>query len=171
MTINEFRQKRKKAGVCRDCGKVDAYTMGGRTYCFECAQKGAERKRLARQNPEKRERMLEQHRQMQLRYEQEHKCKQCGKPLPEDYKFKRCVACRAEQARAVKRSRENRYGIIPDRREEGQCFMCNKQPAMEGKRMCKACYEQRLPIAIANLEKTRGKNHPWRTYKLNLKAE
>lgn len=170
MTVKEFRQKRKNAGVCRDCGKVDAYTMGGRTYCFDCAQKGAEMKRLARQNPEKRARMLEQHRQMQLRYEQAHKCKKCGKPLPKDYKFKTCVNCRARQARAVKRSRENLYGIIPDRREEGQCFMCNKQAAMEGKRMCKACYEQRLPIAMANLEKTRGKNHPWRTHKLNLKS-
>ena len=171
MTVKEFRQKRKKAGVCRDCGKVDAYTMSGRTYCYECAEKGAEKKRLARQNPEKRERMLEQHRQMQLRYEQAHKCKLCGKPLPEDYKYKRCVNCRAKQARAVRRSRESRYGIIPDRREEGQCFMCNKQPAVEGKRMCKACYEQRLPIALANLEKTRGTKYPWRTHRLNLKAE
>lgn len=144
--------------------------MGGRTCCFECAQKGAEKKRLARQNPEKRERMLEQHRQMQMRYEREYKCKSCGKPLPCDYKFKRCVNCRAKQARAVKRSRENRYGIISDRREDGQCYMCNKQPAMVGKRMCKACYEQRLPIAMANLEKTRG-NHPWKTDRLNLKAE
>lgn len=116
MTIQEFRQKRKKAGVCRDCGKVDAYTMGGRTYCFDCAKKGAEKKRQARQNPEKRERMLEQHRQMQLRYECEHKCKLCGKQLPTDYNFKRCINCRAKQARAVKRSRENLYGIIPDRR-------------------------------------------------------
>ena len=134
MTVKEFRQKRKRAGVCRDCGKVDAYTIGGRTFCYECAEKGAEKKRLARQDPEKRKRMLEQHRQMQLRYEQAHKCKLCGKPLPSDYKYKRCVNCRTRQARAVRRSRENRYGIIPDRREEGQCFMCNKQPVIKGNR-------------------------------------
>ena len=115
--------------------------------------------------------MLEQHRQIKFRYEHEHKCKQCGKPLPTNYKFKRCDKCRAYNAKANAKYRKNLYGIVPDRLEEGQCFMCNKQPAMEGKRMCKACYEQRLPIAMANLEKTRGVNHPWRTHKLNLKAE
>ena len=48
MTQKEFRDLRKKAGVCRDCGKEDAYTMAGRTYCAECAEK--DRLRQARVN-------------------------------------------------------------------------------------------------------------------------
>lgn len=161
MTEAEFRRMRKRAGVCRDCGKQDAYTLGGRTYCFDCAEKQMLAKRKARENPEKREKMLESHRQMQNRYEEEHRCKLCGKPLSESYHYKRCVRCRKRQARAVKKSREKKYGIPNIRGENGICYMCNKYPVMQGKRVCKKCYEYRLPIALSNLKKTRI-NHPWR---------
>ena len=58
MTQKEFRDLRKKAGVCRDCGKEDAYTMAGRTYCAECAEKDRLRKEEARKCPEKRQKCL-----------------------------------------------------------------------------------------------------------------
>lgn len=37
MTNAEWRKRLKAAHLCRECKKQDAYTLGGRTYCAECA--------------------------------------------------------------------------------------------------------------------------------------
>ena len=79
MNQQEFRALRKKAGVCRDCGREDAYTMAGRTYCAECAEKDRHRKEMARKDPEKRERMLTQNRKKVARHKAAGICPCCGK--------------------------------------------------------------------------------------------
>ncbi len=104
MTEKEYRHKLKQAHLCRDCKKQDAYTLGGRTYCFDCAEKQRLYKAEMRKDPVKRVRMLEQHRAMQMRYEQAHRCKLCGKSLPKDYKFKTCGLCRTRQRQALRHS-------------------------------------------------------------------
>lgn len=45
MELADYRKLLKKHHICRDCKKQDAYTLAGRTYCAECAQKQAEAKR------------------------------------------------------------------------------------------------------------------------------
>ena len=48
MTESEYREKLKANHICRDCKQTDAYTLAGRTYCAECAEKMANRKREKR---------------------------------------------------------------------------------------------------------------------------
>ena len=48
MTESEYRAKLKAHHICRDCKQTDAYTLAGRTYCADCAQKMANRKREKR---------------------------------------------------------------------------------------------------------------------------
>ena len=81
MTLNEYRQKLKENHICRDCKKTDAFTLSGRTYCADCAEKIRLAKAKARQDPEKREIMLQQTRDCAKRHEENHECKTCGKPL------------------------------------------------------------------------------------------
>lgn len=45
MTESEYRAKLKANHICRDCKQTDAYTLAGRTYCAECAEKMANRKK------------------------------------------------------------------------------------------------------------------------------
>lgn len=52
MTESEFRALRKNAHICRDCGKEDAYTIYGRTYCFDCAEKQRLHKQAIRETEE-----------------------------------------------------------------------------------------------------------------------
>ena len=49
MTESEYREKLKAHHICRDCKQTDAYTLAGRTYCAECAEKMANRKKEKRQ--------------------------------------------------------------------------------------------------------------------------
>ena len=48
MTESEYRAKLKANHICRDCKQTDAYTLAGRTYCAECAEKMANRKKEKR---------------------------------------------------------------------------------------------------------------------------
>lgn len=161
MTLAEFRALRKKAGICRDCGKEDAYTMIGRTYCFDCAEKQRLAKAKARKDPEKRQKMLDQHKAMTDRYESEHRCKTCGKKLSENYKYKNCERCRAKYRRALKKSREKIYGTPNERGQNNICWQCNKNIVMKGKKICAECYSWKIPVCLANLEKSR-ENNPWK---------
>lgn len=160
MTIQEYRVKLKKAHLCRDCKKQDAYTLAGRTYCYDCAEKQRIAKANARKDPVKRERMLEQHRQMQERYEQQHRCKLCGKPLEKNYTYKTCKMCRFKMAKAIKKSRYKIHGIPNLRGENGICWQCNKQPCIEGKKLCQSCYDMKLKIISRNWKS--NPNHIWR---------
>ena len=53
MTESEYRAKLKANHICRDCKKTDAYTLAGRTYCAECAEKWQIAKEKKDLNPEK----------------------------------------------------------------------------------------------------------------------
>ena len=157
----EYRRLLKKNHICRDCRKQDAYTLAGRTYCFECAEKGRKAKAQARKDPEKRAKMLLQKRQQIGRYITENKCVRCGKQLRDRKRM--CGVCYELQRRAQRKSR----GATP--RGLGLCWQCNKKPCIDGKKLCEVCYEWKLPIALANLEKSRKDNHPWKK-SLKLKA-
>ena len=163
MNISEYRKLLKKHNLCRDCKKQDAYTLAGRTFCFECAEKMRLAKAEARKDTAKREKMLQQKREQISRYISENRCIRCGKQLANGKRM--CPTCYNLQRLALKKSRGSApriSGVI--------CWQCNKNPCMDGKRLCRECYEKKIPISLENLKKSRGVEHPWRS-KLKANAE
>ncbi len=140
MTMSEWRKRLKAAHICRDCGKQDAYTLGGRTNCAECAEKGAAKKRAWYEA----NRELEKTRQAEQRAKraQNGMCVYCGKRRPEPGR-KLCGWCHAKQNR---RNHEKRIaeGINWPRGANGYCWLCNKRMAAEGKRLCQTCIDNQM---------------------------
>lgn len=157
MDKSEWRMMLKKNHICRDCRKQDAYTLAGRTYCYECAEKGRKRKAEARKDDEKREKMLESKRQQLARYIAQNKCVGCGKQLHNSRRM--CEPCYARQRKAMRKSRIKR-GKPTCRGLNGICYQCNKKPVIEGKKLCAECYA----VKLANLARIAppSANHPWR---------
>lgn len=158
---NKTRALLKELHICRECGEQDAYTLHGRTVCADCAARLAEYKRKAylADGGQKNHEHCKARRE---RLKAEHKCPYCGRALPEEYAYITCEKCRAKM-RVVTAENRRKKGTSTweARRRDGWCFLCNKRPALEGKKLCRECYNKRLPIALANLEKTRGEAHPW----------
>ena len=160
MTETEYRMLLKKHHFCRDCRKQDAYTLAGRTFCAECAERQRLAKADARQDEEKRLKILEQHRQMQARYVAEHRCKTCGKKLEDGYGYKQCELCRKRQSRASQKYKHKKYGVPNLRGQNGICWQCNKNPVIDGKKLCQECYDVKLKT-LANIPRN-NQNHIWR---------
>lgn len=130
----EFYQMRKRAGICPKCGREDAYTMGKRTSCAECAEKARERAERRREDPDKREIIYSRVKALKQARKSAGLCPDCGGvPMGGHVKCVRCVI--------RDRSYKTKYrgGPIP-RGQYGTCWQCNKTQAMEGKRLCPECY-------------------------------
>lgn len=119
------------------------------------------------------------HKAERLRYNAErkellirlHMCRECGGQ--DAYTLigrTRCAEC---VTRETERCRERRgYQPAGEKKEKpwinrprggnGICWQCNKEPVMDGKRLCSECYRWKVEIASRNLLKSQGKNHPWR---------
>lgn len=138
--------------ICHNCYKKDAYTMGGRWLCAECAAKQAEWKHN-NVDPIKRNERRRELRQIRIA---NHECAECGHKLPEDYNFKICAHCRAKKKNNSHKNNPNMF----TRGQYGICWSCNKRPVKEGKRLCEICYERQ--IAILKNIKHDNKNHIWR---------
>ena len=148
MNIAEFRAIRKKAGVCRDCGKEDAYTMGGRTLCADCAEKSAKAKREARKDPEKRLRQYESHRKMTEQRKRDGRCPLCGRPVTGEHIH--CNVCNAKNRNYLRQRRHERGQMSwGDRTNGSRCFLCG-EPCVEGKKLC----EKHMIQRIENLRKS-----------------
>ena len=108
MTESEYRAKLKANHICRDCKQTDAYTLAGRTYCADCAEKMANRQR------EKRSEHREEYRAKSAEYRkkliEEKRCSRCGKKVSDGGERKRCIECLTY----LRRKAEER------RREKGQ---------------------------------------------------
>ena len=64
-----------------------------------------------------------------------------------------CIECLTYfRRKAEERRREKGQKTWDMRCQDGVCFVCGAK-SMEGKRMCQACYDKRVPIAIENLKK------------------
>ena len=144
MTEQEWRALKKKHHICRECGKQDAYTFGGRSRCAECAQKDAERKREWRATPDGRENAHASHRRWRDRMAAEGLCIYCGKRKPSAGK-KGCEWCLSKQRRyhANKRAASD---VNRPRGANGYCWLCNKKKVIEGKRLCPECFERRVAV-------------------------
>ena len=144
----------KKLKLCVYCGNKDAYTLGGRSACFDCAEKYAKQKHDKHYaNKETIEKRKADRKALRERHIQNHECTVCGKKLPTAYKYKTCKSCRA-----YNRIRQRTTDTF-SRGEFGICWTCNKQPSIQGKKLCQECYDRQLNI----LSKIPiNKNHKWR---------
>lgn len=132
----------KKAHICVSCKKQDAYTLAGRAYCFECnEEKNAKaRKRRA----ENREKYIQKDRERYRSLKEQGVCMQCGKPLDRDGVF--CKRCNMRRNRRYAKASREEKKINWPRGSNGICWQCNKEPVLNGKRLCKACYDKAYAI-------------------------
>ena len=77
MTESEYRAKLKANHICLDCKQNDANTLTGRTYCAECAEKMANRKKEKRS--EHREEYNSQMAEYRKKLIEEKRCSRCEK--------------------------------------------------------------------------------------------
>lgn len=150
MTQSEFRQKRKHAGVCIQCGREDAFTMVGRSYCDRCATQARESAARKRADPVKNNAMNANKKKIREARKSKGLCPTCGKPANSGYVL--CDSCRAKR-----RNYMNKYNNHPPRGEYGICWTCNKREAIPGKRLCHECYEKAVETCrmMTEMEKER----------------
>lgn len=136
----QTRQYLKHQHKCRECRGIDAYTMNGRTHCAECAEKIAERARKAREKDPKK--YAEMQKGIRDKRREEGKCTRCGRELPYQYSFKTCPLCRIYGRNRLRNIRADTDKNV--RGYNGICYQCNKEPAIEGKKLCRSCYSMKM---------------------------
>ena len=157
-----WRKMLHEAHLCVDCKQMDAYTLNGRYKCAVCAEKEAQRKRKWRAENSNRSREIStKYRQL---WSESGRCSRCGHKLPFGYTYKMCERCRKQTSR---NNEERRWAENPDRIKRGTpgiCWLCVKRPVMEGKKICRECYDRILPISLQNIKKAQenNKEHFWR---------
>ena len=135
MTTAEWRKRLKEAHLCRDCKKQDAYTLGGRTYCAECAEKLAAKKREYREGHKAQAK--EQQQKSKAKRIERGVCIYCGRHKPKPGNLV-CDICNS-RTHAKRRERRIADGMNWPRGANGYCWQCNKAKAVEGKRLCPEC--------------------------------
>lgn len=160
MTRKEYYRLLKAHHICPSCKQQDAYTLAGRTYCAECAEKRRAQRHEARKNPDVRERERASGEKWRRKQKEAGICVSCGKATALEGEV-RCVRCK-EKARRSTIEQNRKRGILP--RISGVCYRCNRGEPMDGKRVCRACYEKMLPIAKENFAKGRGGSEYWRAW-------
>lgn len=137
---------------CIECHKIDAYTLSGKAKCYECLEKDRERSAIYR---EKNHDLVNQkQKELRKRWKEEHKCSRCGNKLPENYGFLLCNRCRIE-TRKNKNNRTLLSGVNLPRGDNGICWQCNKNPVIEGKRLCFDCYKSKMKLLEKAMERNR----------------
>lgn len=126
--------------MCKECKQQDAYTLAGRSRCYDCARKAREDARR-RYDPEKRKQTLKREREQAAAWRAQGKCSRCGRAL--NGGFKTCARCREKNAR-YQRERNDTY-MYP-RGANGICTSCNKEYRLPGKGLCAACYARQVGI-------------------------
>ena len=160
--LHDWRRQLKAHNMCIDCKKVDAYTLNGRARCFDCAEKYARKCRERRS--EDRDAANQAHRALRDRWRETGRCVNCGHEKPSYDHHMVCMPCRVKMYNLKKRQREARDDWFP-RGTPGRCWFC-LQPVMEGKKVCKKCYDARMPSLEKAREAARANNakHIWRAY-------
>lgn len=131
--------RKNKSERCSRCGRMDAYTMGGRSLCADCCEKQAE---YWSQHPEFNERQKERGK---ARYRQRKECglcTRCGK-RPAATRKAKCVYCLKKDANAHKKSSAASGTLSRElARDLGICVTCLKKPVIVGQFLCSDCYEK-----------------------------
>ena len=153
----------KEHGICVCCGHEPTYK--GLTKCIYCRAvqnaATAEYNRLHPDTPEQREN--KRVRSYNLREERKKAglCPWCGKPV--DSEKIHCGRCLAKMKQYTK-ARSERDGRIPREigMELGLCCWCLREPVLQGKKLCKICYEKAVISAENARKHINIKNHSWR---------
>ena len=133
----EDYQHYKSLGICTECHNYSAVT--GKTVCEFCAEKQISRYEKIYSDVEKRKQMLAKDMEIYYRHKAKGECPGCGKPTEGGFTF--CLGCRKKQRIRDKIRREEKGGLARSELPNyGICFRCCKNPVMEGKRLCAACY-------------------------------
>lgn len=146
MTPKEIARYHKSNGRCQHCGKMDARTMVGGFYCFDCLE--VQRRKDARhrerynkakvtQRSERRDRGL---------------CTNCGGPR-DDPALLTCSGCRNKKKRKPK--------LKMDRWGTDMCGRCLKNPRKPGYKICDVCLEKNRRITRER-KWIPAPDHPWR---------
>lgn len=135
---------KKEQHKCTRCGKQDAYTLAGRSYCYECCEydRKCTRSESARENHKARQR------------EKYHKCVELGicpicKKREATDGYKNCPTCRSKKAKIQLKYR-HANGTIPSELMDGTnyCSICakplNEDNRVKDKKVCKRCYQNSL---------------------------
>ena len=126
---------------CLRCHQQDAYTLNGRHYCADCAERLNEASH--RWKERNREKVNANARAKTAQRRADGLCITCGKPSGEKSHCPRCSKKRNRQA--LKRRIE--AGENFPRGDNGLCWQCNKRLAVDGHDLCEDCLEK----AINNL--------------------
>lgn len=150
----ELRNYCKKHHICCNCYSKDVFTENGRALCADCAEKQAEYKRTHTDKQHRNElrRILRQ------KHIENHECAECGKPLGKDYTYKLCTHCRTIRRQSWRKMHPDAF----TRGEYGICWLCNKKPALEGKRTCEQCYTKLRDMCIERNKQMDNSKHIFR---------
>ena len=151
----ELRKFCKENQICLRCYEKDAYTMNGRTYCSKCADILAKYKRETVDKCKRNE----QRKALRQKHIENHECAVCGIKLQENYTYKLCERCRGKSQNKWAKQHSETY---MQRGLYGICWQCNKEKAIEGKRLCENCYNKQLKIELNSLKYVNNGNHIWR---------
>lgn len=135
----------KRNHFCRECLRQDAFTLSGRTYCAECSEK-RKKQRHAGASTESKLYDAERHKKLRDQRRTEHKCVGCGKQLESQDSHYYCSVCRAKRKKNSETYRAKFVRNYP-RGENGICFQCNKAVVMDGRRLCRDCYNKAVKSA------------------------
>ncbi len=157
-SLHNYNEMLKRAHMCTRCHKQDAYTLGGRSLCAECAKKQRERGKKFRAIH--RDDVRARNRKNYLRAKAENRCPTCGRKkdwLDEEVS---CYRCRIKDGRR-KREKLLSAGVNYPRGENGICWQCNKEPAIRGKKLCQKCYDMASKNLAKGREMLKQQNHLW----------
>lgn len=150
----QWRANRKEMGLCPRCGQEDAYTMAGRYYCAECAEKAMESQR---RHPKSEEQKKQKALTDKIRKEKkiaEGYCVRCVTRKPAAG-YRTCPVCIAKTKERYQRNQDPE--INWPRGANGICYICNKTPAAPGYKVCLECRNQNA----VNAKKADNSHHIW----------
>lgn len=142
MTESEYRALRKKAHICKDCGKEDAYTFAGRTLCFECSEKERLRAQAKRTTEDGIKKNRENSKKIRAKRKEQGLCERCGKRKHEPGMT--CCRICLDKMKIAKRERDRAKGVEP--RISGYCVLCGKVPVVEGYKHCVSCLSKKMKV-------------------------
>lgn len=155
--MKDYYELYKSHNICPYCQKQDAYTLGGRVLCYDCAEKDRAYQAERRKQTDYKEKRKIREKKWKERMIATGRCTRCGK-INTDKRYKICGVCRSKNKFAW----QNKIAFTDQnypRGENGFCWDCNKEKALDGKRLCEKCYERQLPIALKSLEYAKAKSY------------
>ena len=132
----EYRKLLRKNHFCLDCRKQDAYTFGGRAYCYECGEKRRQKTMAYRQA--NREQLNRRRMERYGLRKGQFLCVTCGRELGFLDNGVNCYRCASREKAHYMAQRKLRriVGVA--------CYQCCEEPPMEGKKLCAGCYEKNM---------------------------